>query len=144
MSSVIAAITPVVIAAFGGGFAVFGAYDDSPGGTLLGAATVLEIVVDVVFWVVVAAYLDAFELRRATTVLYMGLAVGGAVDEVELDRQRAAGGQGRLRAPPDPARRLLDPLVRLLQDVDGGAHARLYGNVYEEERRGKSRNPRGR
>jgi hypothetical protein len=45
MRSVIVAITPVVVAAFGGGFAVFGGYDDSPGGTLLGALVVLGAMV---------------------------------------------------------------------------------------------------
>lgn len=45
MRSLIAAITPVGIAAFGGGFAVFGGYDDSPGATLLGALIVLGAMV---------------------------------------------------------------------------------------------------
>jgi hypothetical protein len=38
---ILAAIAPIVIAALGGAFAVFGAYDDSPGGTLLGVALVV-------------------------------------------------------------------------------------------------------
>jgi hypothetical protein len=45
MRSLIAAIKPVGIAAFGGGFAVFGGYDDSPGATLLGALIVLGAIV---------------------------------------------------------------------------------------------------
>ncbi len=45
MRSVIAAITPIGIAAFGGGFAVFGGYDDAPGATLLGALLVLGAMV---------------------------------------------------------------------------------------------------
>lgn len=36
MKSILVAITPIGIAAIGGAFAVFGGYDDSPGGTLLG------------------------------------------------------------------------------------------------------------
>ena len=36
MKSVLAAITPIGIAALGGALAVFAGYDDSPGGTLLG------------------------------------------------------------------------------------------------------------
>ena len=45
MRSVIVAITPVAVAAFGGGFAVFGGYDDAPGATLLGAVLVLGAMV---------------------------------------------------------------------------------------------------
>ena len=41
MKTLVAAVVPIAIAAFGGGFAVFGSYDDSPGGTLLGALIVL-------------------------------------------------------------------------------------------------------
>jgi hypothetical protein len=37
----VAAIAPIGIAALGGALAVFGSYDDSPGGTLLGMALVL-------------------------------------------------------------------------------------------------------
>ena len=49
---------------------------------LLASATAFEIIFDIVFWVVVAAYLDAFEFRRATPLLYMALALGGAVGGV--------------------------------------------------------------
>lgn len=45
---------------------------------LLASATAFEIVLDIVFWVVVAAYLDAFEFRRVTPLVYMALALGGA------------------------------------------------------------------
>ena len=41
MKSILVAITPIGIAAIGGAFAVFGGYDDSPGGTLLGILLVL-------------------------------------------------------------------------------------------------------
>lgn len=45
---------------------------------LLASATAFEIILDIVFWLVVAAYLDAFELKRATPLVYMALALGGA------------------------------------------------------------------
>jgi hypothetical protein len=38
---VLNAVTPIGIAALGGALAVFAAYDDSPGGTLMGFALVL-------------------------------------------------------------------------------------------------------
>ncbi len=41
VKSVLAAVTPIGIAALGGALAVFGGYDDSPGGTLLGLVLVL-------------------------------------------------------------------------------------------------------
>jgi hypothetical protein len=41
MKSVLVTITPIGIAAIGGALAVFGGYDDSPGGTLLGLLLVL-------------------------------------------------------------------------------------------------------
>jgi hypothetical protein len=37
----LAAAAATALAGIGGGFAVFGGYDDSPGGTLLGALVVL-------------------------------------------------------------------------------------------------------
>jgi hypothetical protein len=45
---------------------------------LLASATAFEIILDILFWVVVAAYLDAFEFRRVTPLVYMALALGGA------------------------------------------------------------------
>jgi hypothetical protein len=45
---------------------------------LLASATAFEIILDIVFWVVVAAYLDGFEFKRATPLVYMALALGGA------------------------------------------------------------------
>ena len=39
--NVLAAIAPIGIAAVGGALAVYGGYDDSPGGTLLGLLLVL-------------------------------------------------------------------------------------------------------
>ncbi len=45
MKSILAAIAPIGVAALGGGFAVYGAYDDSPGGTLLGILVVLGTMV---------------------------------------------------------------------------------------------------
>lgn len=41
MKSVLVAVTPIVLAALGVAFAVFGGYDDSPGATLLGLVVVL-------------------------------------------------------------------------------------------------------
>jgi len=41
VKSVLAAIAPIAIAGLGGALAVFGSYDDSPGGTLLGLLLVL-------------------------------------------------------------------------------------------------------
>ena len=41
MKSILISIIPIGIAAIGGAFAVYGAYDDSPGGTLLGLLLVL-------------------------------------------------------------------------------------------------------
>ena len=41
MKSILVAIIPIGIAAIGGAFAVYGGYDDSPGGTLLGILLVL-------------------------------------------------------------------------------------------------------
>ena len=37
----LAGVTPIVIAALGGALSVYGSYDDSPGGTLLGFVMVL-------------------------------------------------------------------------------------------------------
>ena len=62
---------------------------------LLASATAAEIVFDIVFWVVVAAYLDGFEFKRATPLVYMALALGGAAGGVV-----ARVGAGLL-APPD-------------------------------------------
>ena len=45
MKSILVAIIPIGIAALGGAFAVFGGYDDSPGGTLLGILLVLGAMV---------------------------------------------------------------------------------------------------
>lgn len=45
MRSILLAIIPVGLAAFGGGLAVFGGYDDAPGATLLGALLVLGAMV---------------------------------------------------------------------------------------------------
>lgn len=38
-------VVAIAVAALGGGFAVFGGYDDSPGATLLGALIVLGAMV---------------------------------------------------------------------------------------------------
>ena len=40
MKSILGAIAPIGIAAMGGALAVYGGYDDSPGGTLLGLLVV--------------------------------------------------------------------------------------------------------
>ena len=40
---------------------------------LLASATAAEIIFDILFWVVVAAYLDGFEFKRATPLVYMAL-----------------------------------------------------------------------
>jgi hypothetical protein len=41
VKALLAAVAPVVAASLGGAFAVYGGYDDSPGGTLLGILVVL-------------------------------------------------------------------------------------------------------
>jgi hypothetical protein len=41
----LAAVFAIALAAIGGGFAVFGGYDDSPGATLLGTFVVLGAMV---------------------------------------------------------------------------------------------------
>jgi len=41
VKSILGAIAPIGIAAMGGALAVYGGYDDSPGGTLLGLLLVL-------------------------------------------------------------------------------------------------------
>lgn len=45
MKSILVAITPIGVAAIGGALAVFGGYDDSPGGTLLGLLLILGAMV---------------------------------------------------------------------------------------------------
>ena len=52
------------------------------GFALLASATAAEIIFDILFWVVVAAYLDGFEFKRATPLVYMALALGGAAGGV--------------------------------------------------------------
>ena len=49
---------------------------------LLASATAAEIIFDILFWVLVAAYLDGFEFKRATPLVYMALALGGAAGGV--------------------------------------------------------------
>ena len=49
---------------------------------VLASAHVYEIVLDIVFWVVVAAYLDVIELKRGTALIYMALAAGGVAGGV--------------------------------------------------------------
>ena len=44
---------------------------------LLASAHLYEIVLDIVFWLVVAAFLDVIELKRGTAFIYMALAAGG-------------------------------------------------------------------
>jgi hypothetical protein len=44
---------------------------------VLASAHIYEIVLDIVFWVVVAAFFDTIELKRATPLIYMALAAGG-------------------------------------------------------------------
>ena len=68
---------------------------------LLASATAFEIILDIVFWVVVAAYLDAFEFRRATPLVYMALALGGAAGGVVARLGAALPASGR--PPPSPA-----------------------------------------
>ncbi|HET6519583.1 MAG TPA: hypothetical protein VFG47_07145, partial [Geminicoccaceae bacterium] len=57
---------------------------DAPGvyHALLASAHVYEIVTDIVFWLVVAAYLDTLEVRRGTSFLYMAVAAGGVAGGV--------------------------------------------------------------
>ncbi len=49
---------------------------------VLASAHIYEIVLDIVFWVVVAAFLDTIELKRATPLIYMALATGGVAGGV--------------------------------------------------------------
>jgi len=49
---------------------------------LLASAHIYEIVLDIVFWVVIAAYLDVIELKRGTALIYMALAAGGVAGGV--------------------------------------------------------------
>jgi HEAT repeat protein len=44
---------------------------------LLASAHIYEIVIEVVFWLIVATFLDAIELKRGTPFIYMALAAGG-------------------------------------------------------------------
>ncbi len=86
---------------------------------LLASATAFEIILDIVFWVVVAAYLDAFEFRRATPLVYMALALGGA----------AGGVLARLGAGYLPAADmllLLPPLAALVVAQFGAVARRLH------------------
>ncbi|HEX5796576.1 MAG TPA: hypothetical protein VFY19_12105, partial [Geminicoccaceae bacterium] len=46
---------------------------------VLASAHLFEIVLDIVFWVVVAAFLDVIELKRGTPLIYMALAAGGVL-----------------------------------------------------------------
>jgi HEAT repeat protein len=64
---------------------------------LLASAHFYEIVLDIVFWVVVAAYLDVIELKRGTAPIYMALAAGGV----------AGGGLTSALAPFAPTEDLL-------------------------------------
>jgi len=85
---------------------------------LLASATAFEIIFDIVFWVVVAAYLDAFEFRRATPLVYMAFALGGA----------AGGAIGRVGAgalPPADLLLLLLPLAALVVVQLGAVGRRL-------------------
>jgi hypothetical protein len=45
---------------------------------VLASAHIYEIALEIVFWVIVAAFLDTVELKRCTPLLYMALAAGGA------------------------------------------------------------------
>ena len=49
---------------------------------LLASAHIYEIVLDIVFWVVVAGFLDTIELKRGTPLIYMALAAGGVAGGV--------------------------------------------------------------
>ena len=44
---------------------------------VLASAHLYEIVLDIVFWLVVTAFLDVIELKRGTAFIYMALAAGG-------------------------------------------------------------------
>jgi hypothetical protein len=90
---------------------------------LLASATAFEIILDIVFWVVVAAYLDAFEFRRATPLVYMALALGGAAGGVV-----ARVGAGYL--PPADLLLLLPPLAALVV-VQFGVVARRLPEIPE-------------
>jgi hypothetical protein len=46
---------------------------------LLASAHIYEIVLDILLWVVIAAFTDSVEFKRATPFIYMAVAIGGAV-----------------------------------------------------------------
>jgi hypothetical protein len=85
---------------------------------LLASATAFEIILDILFWVVVAAHLDAFEFRRATPLVYMALALGGAAGGIV-----ARVGAGA-RAPADLLLLLL-PFAALVVVQLGAVASRL-------------------
>jgi hypothetical protein len=67
---------------------------------LLASATAFEIILDILFWVVVAAYLDAFEFRRVTPLVYMALALGGAAGGARTaERRSIAAGRSVVGSP---------------------------------------------
>jgi hypothetical protein len=102
---------------------------------LLASATAFEIILDIVFWVVVAAYLDAFEFRRATPLVYMALALGGA----------AGGAIARMGAgsmPPADLLLLLPPLGALAV-AQFGAVARRFPEVPENHPHGAAESEGG-
>jgi hypothetical protein len=70
---------------------------DAPGVyfVLLASGHIYEIVLDIVLWVVIAGFTDSVELKRATPVIYMSLAIGGAAGG------GAAHGLSALMAPAD-------------------------------------------
>ena len=96
---------------------------------LLASAHIYEIVLDIVFWVVVAGFLDTIELKRGTPLIYMALAAGGI----------AGGVLASLLSPLFPAADLLLalPLLglmaaaqcglagRRLRELDEPGHAEL-------------------
>ncbi len=69
---------------------------------VLASAHIYEIVLDIVFWVVVAAFLDTIELKRGTPLIYMALATGGV-----------AGGLASALSPVVPTEDLLLALPAL-------------------------------
>ena len=54
---------------------------DAPGVyfVLLASAHIYEIVLDIMLWVVIAGFTDSVELKRSTPLVYMALAIGGAI-----------------------------------------------------------------
>jgi CRP-like cAMP-binding protein len=86
----------VVVAGLLGGLVLGLAW--APMGLLL-AAHLYDIVTDIVFWVLVAAFLDNLRLRRLTTRLYIAIAIGGSTAGILAERALVWLSPGQLLLP---------------------------------------------